>query len=256
MLRIWMSDVTCMTEFWIAHTQVAAMCVRYDSFVCKTMPHLYARPDTHSYARDDWFVRETRLTCVCVISYVWVCYDSFACKPMLHSLARHAAHLYVRHDSFVRETWVICMYDIIQSRGTWICDVTHPYRHLRRCCMCDRTSSYVRHDSIVCVTSLNHDGHEFVTWLFHINICVVAICVTWLNLMNTWVAAMCVILLDHTHHETFIRVIWRMRTCGMTHLYVWVDSWCASRALPCVCEVTQSWVRWHIPCDMTHCDVP
>ena len=235
------------------------------------MNHLYAKQcricmqdPTRILMREmtDSYVRHDSLVCVWYRMCEYAMTHSHAnpcCIHLQDTLRIHMwdiAHLYVRHDSFVRETWVICMYDITQSRGTWICDVPHLYRHLHRCYMCDMTPSYVRHDSIVCATSLNHDGHEFVTWLIHINICVVAICVTWLNLMNTWVAAMCVILLDHTQHETFIRVIWRMRTCGMTRLYVWVDSWCASRVLPCVCEVTQSCVWWPIPCDMNHCDMP
>ena len=86
--------------------------------------------------------------------------------------------------------------------------------------MCDMASSYVWHDSLICVTWVIHlwrDSLICVTWLFH--------------------------TCDMTHwyvwHDCFTCVTWLVDMCDTTHSYVRHDSfiwmWMVQEDTGCVC---------------------
>ena len=89
----------------------------------------------------------------------------------------------------------------------WVICVTWPIH------MCDRTYSYVWHDSFI-----------HVTWLIHV--CDISPSCVW--------------------HDSFICVTWLIQMCGMTHSYVWRDSSMCVTWLIHPCDMTHSYV-WRDP---------
>jgi len=130
-------------------------------------------------------------------------------------------HSYVWHDSSIWVTWLMHVCNMTRSYVwyNWLLCVTWLIH------MCDMTCSYVWHDSSICVTWLIHKFNMTHPYGF-----------CWYSF--TYVTT-CIYMADST----------RSYTCGMTHSYLWHDSF--------IC------VTWHITqdasiyayiymCDMTH----
>jgi len=151
-------------------------------------------------------------------------------------------------------TWLrhtMWCYVVRLHNETWLyhmCDMAHSYvRHDSLSCVTyvcgmvggqvtwrDMTHSYVRHDSrnitdIHLCDSIWSTSLQLLTWL-------VPICVTWLMapslICAPWLIRMCVIWVGQHHcscwHDSFIYA-WRdsltiIRTCAMTHSHVCHDS--------------------------------
>jgi len=96
----------------------------------------------------------------------------------------------------------------------------------------------VWHDSIICVTWLNHVCDMTHSYVWHDSI----ICVTWLTLA-------CDVTQSYVWHDSIICVTWLTHMCDMTHSYVWRVFCVFTRVslLTCMCV---TWLN-HM-CDMTH----
>jgi len=130
--------------------------------------------------------------------------------------------------------------------------------------MCDMTLFYVWHDSwsrdLAACDMTHNDSSSHVTWLF------IACDMTHFYVWNdsvprgTWLISMCDMTRSHVGLGSFIRVAWLAwffptyhftvltPICGMSHFYMWHDSFpCAIGLIP-MCDMILS----HIFLDCTH----
>jgi len=108
---------------------------------------------THSYVWHDSFICVTWLIHMCDITYSYVWHDSFICVTWLIHMC-DMTHSYVWHDPFIRVTWLIHMCAMPCSHVwhdsvicvTWLIH------------MCDVTRSYIWHDSFIRVPRITRTG--------------------------------------------------------------------------------------------------
>jgi len=152
-------------------------------------------------------------------------------------------------------------------------DVTHALCLTCLIHMCDMTHQYLWHDSFTCVTCLTH----ICAWLTHM--CGMTHSHVWHDSLTcvAWLISMCHMTHSHAGHDSFICVTWLIHLCsntpsyalildnmsdmthssvrhdfitrfihmcGMTHSYVWHDSFICVTWLVHMCNMTHSHV-WH-----------
>jgi len=147
--------------------------------------------------------------------------------------------------------------------------------------MCDMTQSYVWHDSIICVTWLNHmcDMTQSCVWHDSFTLFLIVVtrlshtcdmtqsCVTWLIHTHS---GMCDMTQSYVWHDSFTLILialmeTRISTLeAMTHSYVWHDSYILETWLIHICDAAHLiWEAW--PMKKSHismrsrgmiCDLP
>jgi len=147
-------------------------------------------------------------------------------------------HLYVWHDSFICVTWLIHMCDMTHShvwhdsfiRVTWrihTCDMTHPYVW--------HDSFNVWHDSFISVTYIIHVCHTgcrrpmgCLIFIGHFpqksSIISGSLAEDDLQLETSYGSWPLCMTHPRVWLDSFMYVIWLICTCGMTHSYVWHNS--------------------------------
>jgi len=206
LIRMW--DMTCLYVWNV-------------SFICVTS--LIQMCDmTCSYVWHVSFICVTFLIHMCDMSYWCVCHDvciwvSWRCSYVM----RHQSHgsKKSRFKSLqLPEFRMDLLNDWDQQKTSEILmDVNVLFQSLsvgRFSHVCDKTHSYVWHDSFICAT-----------WLIH----------------------MCDLTHSYVWHDSFICVTWLIHMCDMTHSYVRHDSFICVTWLIHICDVTYSYM-----CDMTH----
>jgi len=112
--------------------------------------------------------------------------------------------------------------------------------------MCGKTHSYVRHDSLICVTWLTHMCDMTHSYVRHDSF----ISETWLIRMckkTRWCVIRHIHIWDMTHsyvrHDSLLCVTWLTHMWDMTHSYVWHDSLICVTWLTHMCEMTHLFMR-------------
>jgi len=122
--------------------------------------------------------------------------------------------IHVGHDAF------ICMGVLSHTNATHTADLCLAFVLF----LCDKSRSYVWHDSFICVVRMCDMTQSYPTWLIYKSPC--------------------------------SYVISLVRMCDMTHSYVWHDSSICVTCLICLCDMTHSYMACLIHmCDMTHLNV-
>ena len=116
------------------------------------------------------------------------------------------------------------------SSATWLIHTTPTQ-------MCDKTHSYMRHDSFIYVTWPIHTSdmsHSCVPWLIHT----------------------CDMTHSYVCHDSFMCVPCLIHVCAMTHSYVWHDSFICVPWLICgivlQCNADATAPTNLVLCDVTH----
>jgi len=191
-----------------------------------------------------------------------VCNGAFLCAAWL---------IHVWHDSFLCATWLIYMRDMTHlsvrhyssrhDAAAWPTNTRCVWHDSSLCAtwlihMCDMTHSYVRHDSLIYVTWLIHMcamPHSYVHHdVFSHGRCDLVACTR--KMCVPWLIHMCDTKRSiHRCDMTHSYVPWHIHMCNITHSYVRHDTF--------ICDITHSYVRhdtliyvtWLIHmCDMTH----
>jgi len=250
---------SCVT--WLIHMcDMTHSYVWHDSFICVTW-HIRMCDMTHLYVWRDSFIRMTWPIRICDMthSYVWP-HSSICVTWRIRMCAM--THSYVCHDEFVYVTWLIGvswlihMCAMIHRYGTGVPWLIHTCAMTHRC---DVTHPYVRHDPWIFTTSitgqmhegrvhrsthqataplyfekLSHVSHVLKSW--HTYAWVMSHTwirygtrVTWLNGMRNVTPTRCassIVDMMHSYawRDSFVRVMWLILTCAVTHSHVWRDS--------------------------------
>jgi len=194
----WLVRMRDMTDFYVWHD--SSMCVTWLIPMCHMTQLLHrAQGSVAVFFR----MCSTTHTHVCNVTHPYVWHDSGAAsrtskrRPLLfHTCGM--IHAYAWYDWIIFVPWLIC-----------ICDMTQAYMwHDSGAASCARKRcrpfSYVWHDAYACVTGLMwHDSSIYLTYDM----------TQVLHYARASVALFC-----------FICVLWLIRMCVMTDVYVWRDS--------------------------------
>ena len=194
---------------------------------------------THSYVT--WF--RFRSESACTVLTEDLRHDSFMCAMSLF----HMCVIWLIHTC---ETWLIhiCETWLIQMWHDSVSEVKARIPCLQR--IIGMTNSYVPwliHTCVIwlmhiCATWLNHMWHEPVSEVKMGILCLYRIFDMTHYICVTKLIQMCGMTHSYVWHDSFIYVTWLIHMCDMTHSYVWHDSFTCGTWLIHMWDMTHSYV--------------